>query len=218
MRRGFVLGGTKIKSLLLDMDGVIVDSEKAWLRAFNDTLKNFGSAPISEKTYLEKYSKYGSVPIIISMLRKDYCNQRLDEKAVEYCNSRFSDMVADVRLFPGAKETVGNCRKRFRMALVTNTKKLDVFRILKNLDIEKYFDVIVTSDDVKKGKPDPELILKACKVLRTKPKNAALVGDSLSDMEAGKAAGCFFIGVGISGDMRIGSIAELDHELCTGHS
>lgn len=208
--KGGILNGNKIKSLLFDMDGVIVDSENAWLKAFNETLKNFGSPPVSEKEYMEKYSRFGSVSVIIGKMSEDLKNPSLDDKAAEYCHSKFSDFALETRLFPGAKEAIENAKKRFRTGMVTNTKKFDVFRMLKNLEIEKYFDVVVTVDDVSKGKPNPEIILKACSVLGTKPENTALVGDSFSDIEAGKSAGCFVIGVGIDADARINSVSELE--------
>lgn len=207
--KGGILNGRKIKSLLFDMDGVLVDSENAWLRAFNETLKNFGSQPVSEKEYLEKYSRFGSVPVIIGKMSEDLKNPLLDGKAVEYCHSRFSDFALETRLFPGAKEALEIARKSFRTGMVTNTKKFDVFRMMKALEIEKYFDVVVTVDDVSKGKPDPEIILKACSVLGTEPENTALVGDSVSDLEAGKSAGCLVIGVGMEADARISSVSEL---------
>jgi pyrophosphatase PpaX len=95
--------------------------------------------------------------------------------------------------------------------LVTNTPKKNVHRILEYFHLSNYFDVIVTGDDVKRGKPDAEIVLEACEKLKTKPENAILVGDTETDFMAGKSAGCSVIGVGVksAGDERIENLYEL---------
>ncbi|MBC7110413.1 MAG: HAD-IA family hydrolase, partial [Archaeoglobi archaeon] len=75
---------------------------------------------------------------------------------------------------------------------------------------EKFFDVIVTGDEVKAGKPHPEIILRACELLGVSPKEVVLVGDTQSDVIAGKSAGCrAVIGVGTEADFKISSLKEL---------
>ena len=57
------------------------------------------------------------------------------------------------------------------------------------MGLEDAFDVIVTPDDTQKSKPDPEPVLLGCKKLNILPRETVYVGDSIFDMEAGKAAG-----------------------------
>lgn len=191
------------------MDGVILDSSYAWWRSFNSTLRHFGSRPLSKKTFISKYWKGGTVSNIIEMFRNDFKNKRLDQTAVKYCNDVFSEFLESAKLYRGAKKVLSFVASNYKTALVTNTRRHDVFRILKKNGIEKFFNVVVTIDDVSKGKPDPQIILKACKALRTKPKNSILVGDSDADVIAGTKAGCKVVGVGIDADMRISNIREL---------
>jgi HAD superfamily hydrolase (TIGR01509 family) len=62
---------------------------------------------------------------------------------------------------------------------------------------------------VNKAKPDPEIVLKACEFLDVEPEDVVLVGDTNSDVRAGKAAGCTVIGVNIGADYTVKDISEL---------
>jgi len=64
-------------------------------------------------------------------------------------------------------------------------------------------------DDVKRRKPAPDMILKACKILKVKPKNTILVGDTKNDMIAGKRAGCITVGYKMMGDYRIDKLYSI---------
>jgi beta-phosphoglucomutase-like phosphatase (HAD superfamily) len=71
--------------------------------------------------------------------------------------------------------------------------------------------VVVAGDEVKRGKPDAEMVIKACERLKTTPEHVILVGDTESDFMAGKSAGCAVIGVGAEStcDARIENLYEL---------
>lgn len=209
---GIKIWKNKPKAVLFDMDGVLIDSVKLWQKSLNITLKKFGSKTISKKDFVEKY--WGeSVSEIIGSLKYELNNPKLNEEAVEFCKKQFSELGKKSRLFPGARNSLAIVKKKFRTALVTNTARHDVFEILKRLEIEKYFDVVISIDDVKKGKPDPEPVKRACKVLRTSPKKAVLIGDTLSDLKSGRGAGCKVIGVRIDADERIDKISDLAKKL-----
>ena len=81
---------------------------------------------------------------------------------------------------------------------------------MRNFKLKKYFGAIITMNDVKKGKPAPDMVLKACKILKVSPKNTILVGDSMNDMIAGKRAGCVTVGYKIKGDYRIERLKEIE--------
>ena len=67
----------------------------------------------------------------------------------------------------------------------------------------------MTSDDVFRGKPNPEIVFKTCISLEVKPKDVLLVGDTDSDVLAGRAAGCKVIGINIAADYTINNITDL---------
>ena len=67
----------------------------------------------------------------------------------------------------------------------------------------------VSPVDVKMSKPNPEIVIKSCKLLNLKPKEVILVGDTKSDVEAGRAAGCKVIGINVDADYTVKNISEL---------
>jgi len=80
-----------------------------------------------------------------------------------------------------------------------------------DLELSNHFDVIVTGDDVKNGKPNAEMVVAACEKLTLKPENVILVGDTEIDFQAGKSAGCAIVGVRAKpeGGERIDTLFEL---------
>jgi len=100
---------------------------------------------------------------------------------------------------------------KLKVGLVTNTPRANVNKIFEHFKLSNHFDVILTGNDVKRGKPDAEIVIKACERLNVKPEHAILVGDTETDYQAGKAAGCFVVGVGAksTGDVHTEKLDEL---------
>ncbi len=135
------------------------------------------------------------------------------EEAGLYCINEQLNLIGLIELFPNAKTVLSRLRTGYKLkiGLVTNTPKENVNRILDYFQLFELFDVIVTGDDVRTGKPDAEMILKACETLNVKPAAAILVGDTKIDLLAGKSAGCSVICVRAksAGDVCIESLQEL---------
>ena len=93
--------------------------------------------------------------------------------------------------------------------MITNSSRAIVSKTLKRFNIKKYFDVIVTMDDVKRRKPAPDMALRACRILNVDAKDAIMIGDTKNDMLAGKSAGCMTVGFKIKGDYKINSLDEI---------
>ena len=100
---------------------------------------------------------------------------------------------------------------KLKVGLVTNTPRANVTKIFEQFQLTNHFDAILTGDDVTRGKPDAEIVLKACERLSVQPEHAVLVGDTRTDYQAGKAAGCFVVGVGANsaGDVHIERLEDL---------
>jgi pyrophosphatase PpaX len=75
------------------------------------------------------------------------------------------------------------------MAVVTNSRRATVQPVLSRWQLEHLFDAVLTIDDVSHGKPDPEMIHRALNMLNISPSHAYIIGDSKSDVIAGKRAG-----------------------------
>jgi len=195
----------KIKAILFDLDGVIINSFECWYRAFNAMLRAYGKEKMSIGEFRVKC--WGPD------LKHNLNALNLGEEAVKYCITEQLNLIELIEMFPGAKEVLSRVREEYKLkvGLVTNTPKKNVHGILEHFHLFNYFDVIVTGDDVKKGKPDAEMVIEACERLKTKPENVMLVGDTESDFMAGKSAGCPVIGMGAksAGDVHIENLYEL---------
>lgn len=195
-----------IDAVFFDLDGVLVNSLRAWFSAFNDTLEKFDKDPLSKEQF--ERDCWGT-ELGVNMDRLG-----LGSEGTEFCQAKYIDYLDRVEIFPGVKDVLGSIDSK--IGLVTSTPADPTFKILKRFDLEKYFDVIITRDDVENPKPDPEPLLKACDALEVDPKKAVFVGDNESDMTAGKAAGCTVIGLGVDGDVEISNLSEL-RELSDSH-
>jgi len=195
----------RIEAILFDLDGVLIDSFECWYQAFNAMLRAYGEKEMSREEFTEKC--WGPD------LNHNLDALNLDEEAGKYCINEQLKLIEFIELFPGVKEVLSRVREEYKLkiGLVTNTPKKNVHRILEYFHLSNYFDVIVTGDDVKRGKPDAEIVIEACEKLKTMPENAILVGDTESDFMAGKSAGCAVIGVGVksAGDVHIENLYEL---------
>jgi len=195
----------RIEAVLFDLDGVLINSFESWYQAFNDMLRAYRKEEMSREEFTDKC--WGPD------LKHNLAELNLDEEAGKYCITEQLKLTALIKLFPGVKEVLNRIREEYKLkiGLVTNTPKKNVHRILEHFHLFGYFDVIVTGDDVKNGKPDAEMVIEACEKLKTKPENVILVGDTESDFMAGKSAGCTVIGVRSksAGDMHIENLHEL---------
>jgi len=198
-----------IEAVLFDLDGVIINSFESWYQAFNAMLRRYGRGEISREEF--KVKCWGPD------LKHNLDAWNLDEEAGHYCIDKQLELVELIELFPGVKEVLSRIRHeyKYKVGLVTNTPKKNVTRILEHFQLARLFDVVITGDDVHEGKPNAEMVIEACRRLKVKPENAILVGDTESDFQAGKSAGCTVIGVGIGADAKSGVNTEIDIDMRT---
>ncbi len=193
-----------VKAILFDMDGVLVDSIESWFRLFNKALKYFGRKEFTWQQFLDEV--WGGP---IERDAKKFFGKTVDEVKKFYFDN-FNSFKRNLKLFPNTEETLTKLKnKKLKLGIVTNTPKKQANKLLNYLKLEKYFDVVVGGDEVKNGKPAPDLILLACKRLKIKPKDSIYVGDANVDIIAGKKAKCFTVGFKIDGDKKINNLKEL---------
>lgn len=193
----------EVKAVLFDLDGVLLDSVDAWHHTYNCIMAHFNKRHMARKDFLRIFGNTieKNVKMIVDIPAKE-----ADMLAIRY----FDRNKKYVRVFPETKNVLERLlNSRLKIALITNTPKKILIPTLKHYKLKKYFKAIVTVDDVKRGKPAPDMVLKACKMLKVNPKNAILVGDTKNDMIAGKRAGCVTVGYRIKGDYRINSLNEI---------
>ena len=199
----------KVKAVLFDLDGVLVDSANAWFLVINDALRHFGFRKISLAIFKKRFG--APIEEDVKIL---FRGKTIKEVEAIY-NKRFKKRSKNVKLFPQTRMVLENLSKLdIRLGLISNSTKLIVLAILNRYKLRKYFHVIVTMDDVKRRKPSPDMALKACRILKVKPKNTILVGDTKNDMIASKRAGCIAVGYKIKGEYQINYLKEIERFIC----
>jgi pyrophosphatase PpaX len=187
-------------AILFDMDGVLVDSLDSWWISLNTALKKYNHKELSKEEFLSKYWGHDLYDNIKKM--------NLPLEVGRFCNIIYGKNINKIKIYVETKDTLKKLNS-YKKAIITNTPKDCAVQILKRFNIEKYFEFVMTSDDVKMAKPNPEIVIKSCKKLRLKPENVVLVGDTDSDVKAGRDAGCKVIGINIDADYTIKNISEL---------
>lgn len=190
----------KPNTILFDLDGVIVESEEVWLSSLNSALRYYNQKQINPKIFNEKF--WGNdVKNTLQLLE-------LPQKAMEIVNKSYIENIDNVVLFPDVEITLKNLTQ-FKKGVITNTPKKIALYLLDKFNILNYFDVVVTSDDVKYGKPNPEIIIKACKLLNVQTNDVIIIGDTISDIKAGKNLNCIVIGINIEADYTVNKLSKI---------
>jgi len=181
----------RIKAILFDFDGVIIDSPDAFWKVHNLAAKKLGY-PTCKKEEIYR---------LIGMKWDDLIAILLPEADIELfkktVNEMYMDVYKNVKLIGNANKTLNELKKKgFKLGLVSGSNKSYADNVLSALKFDlSVLDIRVHSEDTERHKPDPDPILFALKKLRVKPKEAIYVGDSLIDFKTAKSAGVNFIGV-----------------------
>jgi HAD superfamily hydrolase (TIGR01509 family) len=168
---------TSLKAILIDLDGTLADSMPALYNAYMIFMKSRG-----EKGTQEEFNCLigPNIREVIAFLKPKYGWQESHESLFkEYSKTIKKKFSENLVLFPDAKEFLYYAKvKGLKLALVTSAESDVVHSFLKLNYIEKFFDVIITGDDVEKSKPDPEGYLKALDVLKIPHDEAWAIEDS----------------------------------------
>ena len=176
----------KIKGILFDLDGTLVDSKPAYIKAAQLAFKKLGINPLSDKQAIEIPRKLEQkLPLEINV--KDGLPFFLEI----YLNSYYSISGSETKLIPNVSSTLKTLSKKAKLSLVTmrSVSKVSLIKELEDFNIAKYFDHFVTALDTKKPKPSPEAVLKCVDSMNLQIDDCIIVGDSVNDIRAGKAAG-----------------------------
>jgi HAD superfamily hydrolase (TIGR01509 family) len=179
-----------MKACLFDLDGTLVQSEGLKAQALAAACVGCGAPQADPRLYAEVMGQDWNA--VTGHFFKTY---RIEIGAAEF-NDRFraiylSLMKEGVALTEGAMEFIKECRSAaMALGLVTSADSWMVAEILRLLDFEGLFDVIVTKNDVVRHKPDPEAYLLAMSRLNLVPESVIVFEDSEAGLKAAIDAGC----------------------------
>jgi HAD superfamily hydrolase (TIGR01509 family) len=175
-----------IKAVVFDMDGTIADSEKIAERVTREFFRKRGII----LTKQEEKEMFG-------LNWKDLVREILRSRGLEYSQSLKNTlkeryvrtMSRDVKALPGVYELLDEVSKKLYVGLATNSRHREVDIIFDKLNFHDYFHLKLARDHVKKGKPDPEIYLKAADAFGVRPHECVVFEDSIIGLSAAKAAG-----------------------------
>ncbi len=177
----------KFRAVLFDKDGVLLNSIDACLRAANETFEHYGKKGMTKEEFRKNF--WGTrADINIAKTFTELPPDKLKE-IYDYYNQKKLEFEDMIKLYSTVIYTLEALKGKYKLGVVTSSSKKVTLKLLEDFGILKYFDVVVGGMDTE-PKPAPDPILKACEMLGVKPTETVYVGDTLPDIEAGKAAGC----------------------------
>ena len=167
----------KKKVIAFDLDGVIIDSLPNMKISWNETCKK-NDLNIS----FLKYKKLIGVPFI-QILKKLNVRNKLKkiQQDYEYFSIKYTHLI---RCYPDISKVLNILRKKYKIAIITSKSRKRSVYILKKKRLK--YDMLVTPNDVRKGKPNPESIIKVLKKFSLKRENILLIGDTIFDYKLAK--------------------------------
>jgi len=174
--------------VIFDCDGVMFDSRQANINYYNQILKKFGLPPMSEEKeeYVHMHTADESVQHILE-------GTSYFEKAQEFRKTLdYTSFIKDMIIEPGLKDLLRELKPKFGLAVATNRSDT-MDQVLKTHGLEDIFDIVISSLDVNKPKPDPESLFKIFDFFQTTPSDSLYIGDSYIDYLTALAANVRFI-------------------------
>lgn len=184
-----------VKAAIFDLDGTLVDNNAYHLQSWIQYLKRL-NREISEEEYKANVNGRTNKDVV------EYIYERKmdDAEAMTYAHEKeaiYRELYAsDIKPVAGLIPLLQQLKEKgIRMAIATSGIQVNIDFMFEHIPIRDYFEVIVNSAHIKKGKPDPEIYLKAAELLNVKPEECLVFEDAVVGIRSGKAAGMKVIAV-----------------------
>ena len=209
----------KIKAVIFDMDGVLIEAKDWHYEALNRALKLFGyeinrfehltsydGLPTSMK--LKKLTLEKGLPVQLHSFINEMKQQYTVSMIQNLCRPRFNHEYALSKLkSEGYKLAVGSNSIRMTIEIMMNYAKLT-----------DYFDFMLSNQDVKNPKPDPEIYLTAISKMNLKPENCLIIEDNENGIKAATASGAHLLVVKTVDDVKYDNIKNRILEIEEGYN
>lgn len=185
----------KIEAIIFDMDGTLMNNSlyhfKAWKSFYNKHHR-----PLSVEDYKTEMSGRTSVEIFQTFFGKELTREEIathaNEKNVVY-RKLYKPHIKPINgLLHFLSETK---RANIPMCIATSGSPANVRFMFEHIPIEHYFKHVVDASEVTKGKPDPEIFLKAAQLANAEPARCVAFEDSLAGIASAKSAGMKVVGI-----------------------
>jgi beta-phosphoglucomutase len=203
-----------IKAILFDMDGVLIDAKEWHFESLNRALQLFGM-PISRfdhlttfdglptRKKLEMLSLERGLPIQLH----EFLNEMKQRYTMEIVHTRCKPKFIHEYALSSLKS------RGYKLAVCSNSVRASVETMMMKAGLYKYFDFMISNEDVANGKPDPEMYVKAMKKLKLKPNECLIVEDNENGIKAAQASGGHLLVVRDVSDTNLDNITSRISEI-----
>jgi HAD superfamily hydrolase (TIGR01509 family) len=186
-RRDGDSGGSPPAAVIFDLDGVLVDSEQAWDAARKDVVAAHGGTwrDGAELDMLGMSSKEWPLYLVERLgvrLTPDEINRAVVEAMLR-------GYERDLPLLPGAREAVERVAARGPVGLASSSNREVIDLVLERMGVARLFAATVSSEEVARGKPAPDVYLEAARRMDVDPASATAIEDSENGIRSAHAAG-----------------------------
>jgi len=179
-------------TLLLDLDGTVIDSTEAIVESFYVALKHFGFSGVTQ----EQIVKQIGYPLDVMFANVGVEKEKVWDYVAAYKQHYREISKAKTFMLPNATEAIKEASKFARLGVVTTKTARYSKELLEHFGVMEYFEVLIGREDVNEPKPSSEPILKALQAMQIAPsKSVYMIGDTKMDLLAAQNAGVQGIGV-----------------------
>jgi HAD superfamily hydrolase (TIGR01509 family) len=184
---------TSIEAVVFDLDGVLIDSEEAWEEVRRGYARRHGKQflPDTQQRMMgmstAEWSRHLSVDVGVGVPPDQVADEVLAEMAARYRQS--------LPLIPGSVAAVRRLGERFTLALASSSARILIDQVLASAGLTGAFRVTLSTEEVPRGKPYPDVYLEAAARLGLAPRVCAAVEDSSNGLRSAAAAGFAVVAV-----------------------
>lgn len=180
---------TDIRAVILDMDGLMIDSEPLHVKAYDQVLKQFGQG-LTEEENSQRYVGISDRDIARDMVKR-YGLPTSEEELIKRKREKDKQLLREeVVAQPGLIELLSSLKTSgLKTAIASSASLEEIETVMSALDIKPMIDTYCSADQVSKGKPEPDLFMLAATKLGILPKCCLVLEDAPSGIEAAAKAG-----------------------------
>jgi HAD superfamily hydrolase (TIGR01509 family) len=182
-----------IAAVIFDLDGVLVDSEQVWDAARRDVVADHGGTWQDSATRdmlgmsSPEWSRY-----VVEQLHVDLTPQQVNDAVVQAMLRQYE---TELPLLPGAREAVLRMAEHFPLGLASSSNREVIDLVLDHMGVADRFAATVSSEEVERGKPAPDVYLEAARRMGSDPLTIAAIEDSENGIRSAHAAGMTVVAI-----------------------
>ncbi len=177
----------RFAAIIFDMDGVIVDSEPRHERAFREIFEEMGYGDNHGMDFAHYYGRSDRA-LWIDFIEKHKPKWSLEELAA-WKQRRFLDIIQKEQpIFEGLPELLDKLALRYKLAVASGSFHPVIDEVLAIKNLRRFFPVVVSVQDVPRGKPAPDVFLRAAKLLGVLPSSCCVIEDAAAGVDGALSA------------------------------